>query len=227
MLNEEAPKLVEQSEGSKKKVELNELSTQMILESYQRFRSEVQQLVTLRLTGNLVNIYGDYYSSRPEDVKACAVKLGIDFHISTNPNADKSAIALVLLEADIRIMLNQKKKYDAEMKRLDIELKQEDIRLTNGIETCECFRFFADKKPYGPLSHNWFSQNANKMLEAFAEDSEHPGYIKLEEMVAGIKANWSKIDPQQPLPDIKVWQALRKRKVHQDVKDLEAKHSGN
>lgn len=199
-------------------MEINELSKKLIVIGYQSFRSIIHEMVKMRLEGNLVDIYGDYYSSCPEDVKACAAKMEVDFHASVDINADKAAVALKMLETDIKTMLLQKKEYDAEMKSLGIVLKPEEIRITNGIEICEWFEFFGS-----PMGHNWFSQNANKILAAC--DSDDPGYPKLEKMVSNIRANWNKIEPQQPLPDINAYRHLTNMQVPDVVKDLVSKHS--
>ncbi len=204
-------------------MEITDVGRELMLEGYRSFRAKVHKLVKERLECNPLDLYAFYYKDDAERVKAHCRKMGVDFHGDVNVAEAKARVGLNLIETDIKAMLVQKSKYDGEMKRLGIVLKPEEIRITNGIETCECFMFFADKKPHGPLGHNWFSQNANKILAAC--DKDNPAYERLEKMASQIKECWVKIAPQEPLPDIKVWRALMNKKVPDVVKDLVSKHS--
>lgn len=196
-----------------------EVTKEIMIEGYKSFRAKVQELVKMRVESNPLDLYSLYYGTDPERVRLHCEKMQIDFHDDKVDIAKaKSSVGLDLIETDIKLMLTQKGKYDAELKRVGIVLKPEEIRITNGIEHCEWFEFFGS-----PMGHNWFSQNANKILAVC--DSGDPAFIKLEKMISNIKSNWNKIAPQEPLPNIKTYNHLVNMQVHDEIKDLVSKHS--
>ena len=194
---------------------------EMIVRGYQSLRSEIHDLVTVRLEANLVDLYDNYYREYPKDVLKASNELGIDFLDSnTNIVEAKEEVALFLIEEDIKTKLTQKKGYDEVLKEQDINLKTADKRILNGIQESEWFKLFD-----APLGHNWFSQNANKLLDSCDEANEN--YPKLEKMIENIKSNWNNIDPQEPLPSIKHYKNLINKQVPDGIKDLIVKPTGN
>lgn len=194
---------------------------EMIVKGYQSLRSEIHDLVKVRLEANLVDLYDNYYREYPKDVLKASNELGIDFLDSnTNIVEAKEEVALFLIEEDIKTKLTQKKGYDEVLKEQDINLKTADKRILNGIQESEWFKLFD-----APLGHNWFSQNANKLLDSC--DKANENYPKLEKMIENIKSNWNNIDPQEPLPSIKHYKNLINKQVPDGIKDLIVKPTGN
>jgi hypothetical protein len=197
----------------------NKILEKIVIKGYQSLRSEIHGLVKKRIESKNTELYDYYYKNYAEDVKLISEKLDVDFlNSETNIAEAKNIVGLYLIEEDIKIRLTKKKEYDSILKELGIKLKAEEIRITNGIENCECFIFFGS-----PMAHNWFSQNANNILARC--DSEDENYTKLVKLIENIKANWDAIDPQEPLPSISVYKHLAATKVSEGIKDLIAKPS--
>ena len=114
-----------------------------------------------------------------------------------------------ITEIELKTLLKQKGIYDAELKELGIRT----TRITNGIEKCSWFSMFNS-----PVSLQWWTKNTEKVLNAC--DPNHKYYQWVEDTVERIKDGWDSINPQQALPDIKLYWQLYNFEVPDGVKEF-------
>ncbi len=183
-------------------MELNQVQRALIIKGYNAHCSEIERLIETRLNTDMLELYEVLLSERKPDIKRYCHNneidlLDIDEASSTNQGvATKQSIALNLIEIEIKTLLSEKGRYDAELKELGIRTK----RITNGIEQCPWFSIFNS-----PVSLQWWTKNTEKVLNAC--DVNHKYYGWVDTKIEHIKDVWLEIEPQQALPDIKVyWQ---------------------
>ena len=203
-------------------MELTQVHRELIIKGYNAHCSEIKRLVETRLNTNMLELYEVLLSERKSDIKRYCHNneidlLDIDEASSTNQGvATKQSIALNLIEIEIKTLLSEKGRYDAELKELGIRT----TRITNGIEQCPWFSIFNS-----PVSLQWWTKNTEKVLNAC--DVNHKYYEWVDSKIEGIKDVWVEIDPQQALPDIKVYWQVYNFEVPDNVKEFLVKDYGN
>lgn len=193
---------------------LKQVQRELIIKGYEAHCKAIEKLIQVRLTENMLELYSLLVSERRKDVERyCADrhidKLDID-------DAVKAEIALGITEIELKTLLKQKGVYDAELKELGIRTK----RITNGIEQCPWFSMFNS-----PVSLQWLTKNTEKILGNC--DINHKYYDWVDSKVEHIKDVWNEIDPQQALPDIKIYWQVYNFKVPESVKEFLVKGYGN
>lgn len=195
-------------------MKLNQVQRELIINGYNAHCREIERLIQVRLTEDMLELYSLLLSERRADVKRYCADNSID-ELDVD-EATKAEIALGITEIELKTLLKQKGIYDAELKELGIRTK----RITNGIEQCPWFSIFNS-----PVSLQWWTKNTEKILSNC--DINHKYYDWVEGKIEGIKDVWVEIDPQQALPDIKVYWQVYNFEVPDSVKEFLVKGYGN
>lgn len=195
-------------------MELNQVQRELIIKGYDAHCGEIERLIQVRLTENMLELYSLLLSERRADVKKYCAEHNID-ELDVD-EATKAEIALGITEIELKTLLKQKDKYDAELRELDIRTK----RITNGIENCPWFSIFNS-----PVSLQWWTKNTEKVLNAC--DVDHKYYEWVSSKIEHIKNVWTEIDPQQALPDITRYRQVYKFDVPEPVREFLTFPSGN
>ncbi|MEM7590657.1 MAG: hypothetical protein AAF383_03900 [Cyanobacteria bacterium P01_A01_bin.83] len=194
--------------------ELNQVQRELIIKGYDAHCSQIERLIETRLNTDMLELYEVLLSDRKADIKRYCNSNGID--LLDIDEATKQSIALNLIEIEIKTLLSEKGRYDAELKELGIRT----TRITNGIEQCPWFSIFNS-----PVSLQWWTKNTEKTLNACNPD--HKYYDWVDSKIEGIKDVWLEIDPQQALPDIKVYWQVYNFEVPDTVREYLVKGYGN
>ena len=203
-------------------MELNQVQKELIIKGYDAHYSQIERLIETRLNTDMLELYEVLLSDRKADIKRYCNSNGIDLleideASSTNQGvATKQSIALNLIEIEIKTLLSEKGRYDAELKELGIRT----TRITNKIEQCPWFSMFNS-----PVSLQWLTKNTEKILSNC--DINHKYYDWVDSKIEHIKDVWVEIDPQQALPDIKVYWQVYNFEVPDSVKEFLVKGCGN
>lgn len=195
-------------------MELTQVQRQLIIKGYDAHCSEIERLIQVRLTENMLELYSLLLSERRADVKRYCADNSID-ELDVD-EATKADIALGITEIELKTLLKQKRVYDAELKGLGIRT----TRITNGIEQCPWFSMFNN-----PVSLQWWTKNTEKILSNC--DISHKYYDWVDSKIEHIKDVWIEIDPQQALPNIEVYWQVYNFEVPESVKDFLVKGCGN
>ena len=195
-------------------VELNQFQRELIVKGYDAHCSQMEKLIETRLNTDMLELYEVLLSDRKADIKRYCNNHGID--LLEIDEDTKQSIALNLIEIEIKTLLSEKGRYDAELKELGIRTK----RITNGIENCPWFSIFNS-----PVSLQWWTKNTEKLLSNC--DPDHKYYDWVDSKIEQIKEVWNDIDPQQALPDIKRYWQVYNFDVPEKVKEFLVKQSGN
>ena len=175
-------------------MELNQVQRELIIRGYNAHCIEIERLIQVRLTEDMLELYSLLLSERRADVRRYCTDHNID-ELDVD-EATKADIALGITEIELKTFLKQKGVYDSELKELGIRSK----RITNGIEDCPWFTIFNS-----PVSLQWWTKNTEKVLGNCNPDHKYHEWV--DNKIEHIKDVWLEIDPQQALPDIKVyWQ---------------------
>ena len=199
---------------SAKKEQLNQVQRELIIKGYDAHCGEIKKLIESRLNTDMLELYEVLLSERKADIKRYCHNNEIDL-LEIDEDI-KQSIALNLIEIEIKTLLSEKGRYDAELKELGIRTK----RITNGIEKCPWFSIFNS-----PVSLQWLTKNTEKILSNC--DSEHKYYEWIDSKITQIKDVWVEIDPQQALPDITRYWQVYNFEVPESVKDFLVKDFGN
>ena len=195
-------------------MELNQVQRELIIKGYNAQCSEIERLIETRLNTDMLELYEVLLSDRKADIKRYCNNNSID--LLDIDEATKQSIALNLIEIEIKTLLSEKGRYDAELKELGIRTK----RITNGIEQCPWFSMFNS-----PVSLQWLTKNTEKILSNC--DINHKYYDWVDSKIESIKDVWVEIDPQQAFPDIKVYWQVYNFEVPDSVKEFLVKGCGN
>lgn len=195
-------------------MELTQVQKDLIIKGYEAHCAEIERLIQVRLTENMLELYSLLLSDRRADVKCYCADNNVD-ELDVD-EATKTDIALGITEIELKTLLKQKGIYDTELKELGVRTK----RITNGIENCPWFSIFNS-----PVSLQWLTKNTEKMLKKC--DINHKYYGWVNSKIEHIKNVWSEIDPQQALPDIKRYWQVYNFEVPESVKEFLVKQSGN
>ena len=195
-------------------VELNQFQRELIVKGYDAHCSQMEKLIETRLNTDMLELYEVLLSDRKADIKRYCNNHGID--LLDIDEDTKQSIALNLIEIEIKTLLSEKGRYDAELKELGIRTK----RITNGIENCPWFSIFNS-----PVSLQWWTKNTEKLLRNC--DPDHKYYDWVDTKIEQIKEVWNDSDPQQALPDIKRYWQVYNFDVPEKVKEFLVKQSGN
>ena len=195
-------------------VELNQVQRDLIIKGYNAHCSQIERLIETRLNTDMLELYEALLSDRKADIKRYCNNNSID--LLEIDEATKQSIALNLIEIEIKTLLSEKGRYDAELKELGIRTK----RITNRIEQCPWFSMFNS-----PVSLQWWTKNTEKILSNC--DIDHKYYDWVDSKIEHIKDVWVEIDPQQALPDIKVYWQVYNFEVPDSVKEFLVKGCGN
>ncbi|WP_036799013.1 hypothetical protein [Pleurocapsa sp. PCC 7319] len=195
-------------------MELNQVQRELIIRGYDAHCSEIERLIETRLNTDMIELYEVLLSGRKADIKRYCNNNEID--LLDIDEATKQSIGLNLIEIEIKTLLSEKGRYDAELKELGIRTK----RITNGIEQCPWFSMFNS-----PVSLQWWTKNTEKILSNC--DINHKYYDWVDSKIEHIKDVWTEIEPQQALPDItKYWQVYN-FEVPERVQEYLVKGCGN
>lgn len=195
-------------------MELNQVHRELIIKGYDTHCKQIERLIETRLNKDMLELYGLLLSDRKADIKRYCNNNEID--LLEIDEDTKQSIALNLIEIEIKTLLSEKARYDAELKELGIRTK----RITNGIEHCPWFSTFNS-----PVSLQWWTKNTEKILSNC--DSEHKYYEWVNTKIEHIKDVWVEIEPQQALPDIKRYWQVYNFEVPESVKEFLVKGFGN
>jgi hypothetical protein len=195
-------------------MELTQVQKDLIIKGYEAHCVEIERLIQVRLTENMLELYSLLLSDRRADVKCYYADNNID-ELDVD-EATKTDIALGITEIELKTLLKHKGVYDAELKELGIRTK----RITNGIENCPWFSTFNS-----PVSLQWLTKNTEKMLKKC--DINHKYYDWVDSKIKHIKDVWVEIDPQQALPDITRYWQVYNFEVPETVREFLVKGCGN
>ena len=195
-------------------MELTQVQKELIIKGYDADCAEIERLIQVRLTENMLELYSLLLAERKADVKRYCADNNID-ELDVD-EATKANIALGITEIELKTLLKQKGIYDAELKELGIRTK----RITNGIENCPWFSMFNS-----PVSLQWLTKNTEKILNNC--DINHKYYDWVNSKIEHIKDVWTEIDPQQALPDIKRYWQVYNFEVPETVREFLVKGYGN
>lgn len=195
-------------------MELNQVQRELIIKGYDAHCSQIEKLIETRLNTDMLELYEVLLSDRKADIKRYCNSNGID--LLDIDEDTKQSIALNLIEIEIKTLLSEKGRYDGELKELGIRT----TRITNGIEQCPWFSIFNS-----PVSLQWWTKNTEKILSNC--DIDHKYYDWVDGKIEHIKDVWLEIDPQQALPDIKVYWQVYNFEVPDTVREYLVKGYGN
>lgn len=195
-------------------MELTPVHRELIIKGYNAHCSEIERLVETRLNTDMLELYEVLLSERKPDIKRYCNNNEID--LLEIDKTTKQSIALNLIEIEIKTLLSEKGRYDAELKELGIRT----TRITNGIEQCPWFSMFNS-----PVSLQWWTKNTERILSNC--DINHKYYDWVESKIEHIKDVWLEIEPQQPLPDIKLYWQVYNFEVPEGVREYLVKGCGN
>ncbi len=195
-------------------MELNQVQRELIIRGYNAHCSEIERLIQVRLTEDMLELYSLLLSERRASVKRYCADNSID-ELDID-EATKADIALGITEIELKTLLKQKGIYDAELKELGIRT----TRITNGIEQCPWFSMFNS-----PVSLQWWTKNTEKILANC--DINHKYYDWVDSKIEHIKDVWVEIEPQQALPDIKLYWQVYNFEVPEGVREYLVKDYGN
>ncbi len=203
-----------QRASEQKNATLSEQMKALIIKGYDAHCEEIERLIKTRLNTDMLELYEVLLSDRKDDIKRYCNNNDID--LLDIDKDTKQSIALNLIEIEIKTLLSEKGRYDAELKQLGIRTK----RITNGIENCPWFSMFNS-----PVSLQWWTKNTEKVLSNC--DVNHKYYEWVNTKIEQIKDVWNKVDPQQSLPDIKLYWEIYNSDVPNSVREYLVKDCGN